>query len=189
MGKYSGIDLGNKRTTVCVIDNRRQVMREVEVKTEALEIAKALKGFKKLQCLVEACPLAEWLCTEVERLGHTITVVCPRKAKVALESRGARKKTDRRDAHGLAELSRSGWYEAVHRKSAQARASRSYLVARRQLVESSTALASSIRGILRAHGIRLAERGDGASFGERVVVAAEKLPAVVRSAIEELLRA
>ena len=189
MGNYCGIDLGNKRTSICIIDNRRQVLLEVEVATDAETLSNALKGFKKLTCIVEASPLAEWLCTELEKYKHKVTVVCPRKAKVALASQSAKKKTDRRDAHGLAELARSGWYVEVHRKSEEARATRSYLVARKQLVESSGALASSIRGILRAHGVRLSGRGDGASFSDRVRTAAAVLPALVRGAIEGLLSA
>lgn len=189
MSKYCGIDLGNKHTSICIIDSRRQVLKEVEVATDSAEFAKAFKGFRKLTMLVEASPLAEWFCTEVEGLGHSVTIVCPRKAKVALESRGKKKKTDRRDARNLAELCRSGWYEAVHRKSAEARANRSYLTARKQLVESSTALASSIRGILRAHGLRLTARSDEGTFGEKVLAAAKQLPPLVRGAIDQLLQA
>jgi len=189
MGKYCGIDLGNKRTTVCVMDKRRQVLRLVEVKTTVEGLTEALKGYRKLTCIVEAAPLAEWTAREVEKLGHTITVVCPRKAKVALESQGARKKTDKRDARALAELCRSGWYEAVHRKSEEARNIRSYMTARKQLVEASTAIASSIRGILRAHGIKLTERGDGKAFTERVEAAMTPLAKAVQAAIRELLQA
>ena len=188
MTKYCGIDLGNKRTSICIVDNRRQVVREVEVKTDTEGLKEALKGYRKLTCLVEAAPLAEWLSKEVEALGHKITVVCPRKAKVALESQGKRKKTDRRDARLLAELCRSGWYEAVHRKSEEARSMRSYMTARKQLVECSTAIASSIRGLLRAHGIKLQERSDDGTFSAKVRAAIKGLPEQVRQAMEVLLQ-
>lgn len=187
MGFYCGFDLGNKRTTVCMIDNRRQVREEVEVATNSEELSKLLRKHRGLTCIVEASPLAEWLCNEVEKYGHKITVVCPRKAKVALASQG-KKKTDKRDARALAELCRSGWYEAVHRKSGEARALRSYMTARKQICECSTAIASSIRGILRAHGLKIEEGSDDASFSKKVLRAAQELPESVNGAMRELLQ-
>lgn len=188
MGFYCGIDLGNKYTSLCVIDSRRQVRLEVEVATREEELLKELQRFRGVTCIVEASPLAEWVSTVVEKAGHKVTVVCPRKAKVALASQG-KKKTDKRDARALAELCRSGWYEAVHRKSAFARELRSYMTARKQLVECSTALASSIRGILRAHGIKLEVGTDESSFGEKVRAACRTpgFSKAVKIAIEELL--
>jgi transposase len=189
MGYYCGIDLGNKRTTVCVMDKQRKVLRLVEVKTTTEGLKEALSGYRRLTCIVEAAPLAEWTATTVESLGHKVTVVCPRKAKVALESQGVRKKTDSRDARALAELCRSGWYDAVHRKSEEARNTRSYMTARKQLVQASNAIASSIRGILRAHGIKLSECGEGESFADKVKEAVKPLAKSVQAAIQELLQA
>lgn len=188
MGYYCGIDIGNKRTRVCVIGKSRQVVCEDEFPTSSEGFEKVLGRYRKLTCLVEASPLAEWVCGEVEGLDHQISIVCPRKAKVALASQ-SKKKTDRRDARALAELCRSGWYEAVHRKSEQAREMRSYLTARKQLVESSTALASSIRGILRAHGVKLQAGTDQLSFAEKVTEASKAVPHLARRGIEELLGA
>jgi transposase len=188
MGYYCGIDLASKRTAICVIDQHRRVKKEVEVATEGKTIGDALSGYRGLTCIVEAAPLAEWLCREVEAMGHKISIVCPRKAKVALASQG-KKKTDRRDARALAELCRSGWYEAVHRKSAEARDMRSYMTARKQLVQSSGALASAIRGILRAHGIKITGSSDDHAFVDKVKAAAEGLSKPVQQAIAELLQA
>lgn len=189
MGYYCGIDLGNKETVVCVLGARRQVVAEARVATEGKALRQVLRKYRKLTCVVEAAPLAEWVCKEVEKLGHKITIVCPRKAKVALASQGRGKKTDRRDAHALAELCRSGWYEAVHRKSEEARELRSFLTARKQLVECSTAIASSIRGILRAHGIKLVGGADESSFSDKVKAASRKLPELVQVSVAELLKA
>lgn len=189
MSYYCGIDLGNKRSRICIIDGQRGVKKEVEVVTRREEVCSELKGYRNMKCLVEASPLAEWLSKEIEEAGHKITIVCARKAKAALDSQGRKKKTDRRDARGLAELCRSGWYEAVHRKSEEARASRSFMTARKQLVECSTAVVSSIRGILRAHGIRLEGRSDNGSLATEVREAAERLPKQVRVGLEELVEA
>jgi transposase len=188
MGYYCGIDLGNKEIVLCILDGRRQVIAEEQVATNKKSLRQVLKGYKAMTCVVEASPLAEWLCNEVEGLGHKISIVCPRKAKVALASQ-SKKKTDKRDARSLAELCRSGWYEAVHRKSCEAREMRSYMTARKQLVECSTALASSIRGILRAHGVKLEGGTDEVGFFSKVEVAMKALPLLAQQGIKELLKA
>ena len=186
MGYYCGIDLGDKMTAICILRSNKQKLAEMELPTKGPEIRKALKKYRKLTCIVEASPLAEWLSKEVEKLGHHITIVCPRKAKAALSGH-SRKKTDKRDARALAELCQTGWYEAVHRKSDEAREMRSFMTARKQLVECSTALASSIRGIVKAHGIKIEGGSDDATFVDKVNAAMKKLPRLVQMAIAELL--
>ena len=188
MGMYCGIDLGNKESTICIIDGRRQVQLETTVLTQHKELHKTFKRYRKLTCIVEASPLAEWLCKEVEACGHKITIVCPRKARAVLSGH-TKKKTDRRDAKALAELCKSEWYQPVHRKSEGARELRSYLTARKQLVESSAAIASSIRGILRVHGVRLTAGSDEGNFVTKVRAAAQELPPKARAGIEELSKA
>ena len=186
MGYYCGIDLGNKETVVCIMGSSRKIVAEERFVTDSGGIRRIFSKRKNMTCLVEASPLAEFICEEVEKYGHEISIVCPRKAKVAVSNQ--KKKTDKRDARALAELCRSGWYEAVHRKSKEARELRSFLVARKQLVESSTAIASSLRGILRAHGIKISCRSQNEQFAEKVQKAIEELPHLARAGIEELLR-
>ena len=188
MGYYCGIDIGNKSTEICIIQSNRQLVRELTIETSVSGIRRAFKNFRGMTCVVEAAPLAEWACKEIEKLGHKITIVCPRKAKAALSGH-SKKKTDKRDARGLAELCRSGWYEAVHRKSAKAREMRSFMTARKQLVECSTAIASSIRGILRAHGVKLEGGTDESGFEDKVRSAMKKLPELAQHGIAELLKA
>lgn len=189
MGYYCGIDLGNKESVICVLDGRRQVMLDESVKTEAAAIKKVLKKYRGLTCVVEASPLAEWVSEVVETLGHKVTVVCPRKTKAILSAQSPRKKTDKRDARGLAELAKSGWYEAVHRKSAEARELRSYMTARKQLVQTQIALSSSIRGILRAQGVKFDARGEEEDFVMQTRRIMKTQPPLVQEAIVALLKA
>lgn len=188
MKYYCGIDLGCKETAMCVIDSDRKVVREVKVRTEEGPITAVLTGLQDVICLVETAPLAEWLAKQVEAVGHKVHLVCAKKAKKAMASQ--KKKTDKRDARALAELCRSDWYEPVHRKSDSARNMRSFLTARKQLVESSTAIASSLRGILRAHGIRLSGVGsDEPGFSKAVKTAAKGLDRQVEGCILQMLEA
>ena len=186
---YCGIDLGNKETTIAIRDRRKQVIMEESIETTEQGVESVFNRYMKLICIVEAAPMAEWFCSEVKKYGHEITIVCARKAKAVLSAKNLKKKTDKRDARGLAELCQSGWYESVHRKSEEARDMRSFLTARKQLVQCSLALASSIRGILRAHGIRLKGESDSPKFAGKARSAIEKLPDCAKQGVDELLKA
>jgi transposase len=149
---YCGIDLSSKSSDISIINGKGKQLGRREIDTEASDIGEALKGFGELKVIIEAHPLAETVAQIVEELGHIPVIIDARAAKNLMD---AMKKTDRRDAQTLAEIGRCGWYVEVHRKSADARQMRSILQARQALLKSNKALASSIRGLLRSHGIRL----------------------------------
>jgi len=64
-------------------------------------------------------------------------------------------KTDRRDARGIAQLLRLGWYRSVHAKSASAQEVRSLLTARKLMQAKLLDLESGIRGVLRGFGLKV----------------------------------
>ena len=139
-------------------------MREVVVETTEEGLKQAVLGWLPLKVVVEACPLAEWASRVLEAAGCEVDIIDPRAAKHLVSSK---KKTDARDARTLARLARSGWYTAVHRKSLGARTERSRLQGRAALVRSKKALGSAIRGLLKAHGVRLGKVSEG-EFAQRV---------------------
>ena len=63
-------------------------------------------------------------------------------------------KTDRKDARGLAQLIRMGWFRPVHAKSMGSQEVRALLVARKQLLGRLIDVELSIRGIRAALGRR-----------------------------------
>lgn len=181
MKHYCRLDLSTKSTSICVLNSDGEKVLEKEVVTDEREIVNALNGFKELMCVVESAPYAEWMCSVVEEAGHKIEIIDARHAQ-ALMKQG--KKTDRIDAEVLSQICRTGWYTKVHRKSGKARNFRSYLTARKQLVESQNSIGASIRGILRAHGIRVAIGGD---FENNVKSVLMKVDPIVREAIRTML--
>lgn len=64
-------------------------------------------------------------------------------------------KTDRNDAHGIAQIVRTGWYNAVHMKSRQSHEITTLLSARKVLLTKCIDLENEIRGLVKAFGIRL----------------------------------
>jgi transposase len=76
-------------------------------------------------------------------------------------------KTDRKDARGIAQLLRMGWFRPVHRKSPGAQEVRALLVGRRLLQAKLRDVELSIRGILRGFGLKVGEVSKG-GFAARI---------------------
>src|SRR4051794_32788458 len=76
-------------------------------------------------------------------------------------------KTDRKDAHGIAQLLRMGWFRPVHRKTVDAQEVRALLVGRKLLQSKLRDVELSIRGILRGFGLKVGEVSK-AKFAARV---------------------
>jgi transposase len=70
-------------------------------------------------------------------------------------------KTDRKDARGIAQLLRMGWYRAVHAKSVSCKDTRALLVGRKLLQSKLLDVELSIRGILRGYGLKVGEVSRG----------------------------
>ena len=75
-------------------------------------------------------------------------------------------KTDRKDARGIAQLLRMGWFRPVHASRA-AQEVRALLVARKLLQTKLRDVEFSIRGILRGFGLKVGEVSKG-RFAARV---------------------
>ena len=64
-------------------------------------------------------------------------------------------KTDRKDARGIAQLMRLGWFRSVHCKSMSAQEVRALLTARKLVQSKLVDMEMSLRGILRGFGLKV----------------------------------
>jgi transposase len=64
-------------------------------------------------------------------------------------------KTDRKDARGIAQLMRPGWFRPVHCKSLPAQETRALLTARKLIQSKRHDIKMSLRGILRGFGLKV----------------------------------
>jgi transposase len=64
-------------------------------------------------------------------------------------------KTDRKDARGIAQLMRLGWFRPVHCKSLPAQEVRALLTARKLLQTKNHDVEMSLRGVLRGFGLKV----------------------------------
>jgi hypothetical protein len=73
----------------------------------------------------------------------------------ALAGKGMPVKTDRKDAHGIAQLMRLGSFRPVHCKPLLAQEVRALLTARKLLQTKNHDVETSLRGVLRGFGLRV----------------------------------
>jgi len=152
---YAGLDVSLELTSLCVVDAQGQVVREAKVASEP----EALIGFLRAQELeigrigLEAGPLSQWLHAGLVAADFEVVLLETRHVKAALSAMTV--KTDRRDARGIAQLLRLGWYRPVHAKSASAQEVRSLLTARKLIQCKLLDIESGIRGVLRGFGLKV----------------------------------
>ena len=155
MEHYAGLDVSLELTSVCIVDAQGQVVREAKVASEPEALISFLRG---LQCEIgriglEAGPLSQWLHVGLATAGFEAVLLETRHVKAALSAMTV--KTDRRDARGIAQLLRLGWYRPVHAKSASAQEVRALLTARKLIQGKLLDVESGIRGVLRGFGLKV----------------------------------
>ena len=150
MEHYAGIDVSLERGSVCVVDGSGRIIREIKVASEpeALVGLFAGLGVAVTRIGLEAGPLSQWRHAGLTRAGFEAVLLETQHVKAALSAMVV--KTDRKDARGIAQLLRMGWYRPVHCKSPPAQEIRALLVGRKLLQGKLLDVELSIRGILRA---------------------------------------
>src|SRR5215212_3017735 len=140
MEHYAGLDVSLKETSVCIVDGAGTIIRETKVASEP----EALVGYfssleiKVVRIGLEAGPLSQWLHAAFTQAGFEVVLLETRHVKAALSAMTV--KTDRRDARGIAQLLRMGWYRPVHCKT---------------LLGKLIDIELSMRGILRGFGLKV----------------------------------
>ncbi len=187
MEHHAGIDVSLERSSVCVVDATGKIVREAKVASEP----EALVGFFRRLGLpvtrigLEAGPLSQWLHAGLAAAGFEAVLLETRHVRAALSAMIV--KTDRKDARGIAQLLRMGWFRPVHPKSPPAQEVRALLVGRKLLQGKLLDVELSIRGILRGFGLKLGEVSRG-RFAARVRELVSGQPMLER-VVEPMLRA
>ena len=167
MEYYAGIDVSLEQSSVCVVDAKGQIVREVKVATEPEALVRFFRrvGVSVTRIGLEAGPLSQWLHVGLTEAGFEAVLLETRHVKAALSAMTV--KTDRKDARGIAQLLRTGWFRPVHRKSPDAQEVRALLVGRKLLQSKLRDIELSIRGILRGFGLKVGEVSKG-RFAARI---------------------
>ena len=156
MNHYAGIDVSLEASSVCVIDGSGKIVREAKVASEpeALIAWFGSLGLSLTRIGLEAGPLSQWLYAALRDAGLAVELLETRHVRNAFKIMPV--KTDRKDAHGIAELMRLGWFRPVHCKSMEAQETRAMLTARKLVQKALHEVEMSLRGFCAASGSRSA---------------------------------
>jgi len=172
---YTGIDVSLEASHFCVVDASGSVVREVRVPSEpeAFLAWFAQAGLEMTTIGLEAGPLSQWLHAAMRDAGLPSVLLETRQVRDAFRSMPV--KTDRKDARGIAQLLRMGWYRRVHCKSPDAQECRTLLAARRVLQSKVHDIEMSLRGLLRGYGLKIGAT-TRKTFAGRVLELAKAVP-------------
>jgi transposase len=155
MNYYAGIDVSLEASTVCVIDATGKIIREGKVASEpeALIAWFGSVGVSLTRIGLEAGPLSQWLYAAMRQAGLAVELLETRHVRNAFKIMPV--KTDRKDARGIAELMRLGWFRPVHCKSMEAQETRAILTSRKLVQKMLHETEMSLRGVLRNFGLKV----------------------------------
>ena len=146
MDYYCGIDVSLEQSSVCVVDAKGRIVREAKVLSEPDAL---IAWFRSLNLPLariglEAGPLSQWLYAGLAKAGLAVELIETRHVRDAFKAMPV--KTDRKDAHGIAQLMRLGWFRPVHCKSLPAQEVRAMLTARKLVQTKLHDVEMSLRG-------------------------------------------
>ena len=155
MEHYAGIDVSLESASLCVVDATGRIVREAKVASEPEILIGWFRGLglAVTRIRLEAGPLSQWLYAGMRDAGLPVELLETRHVRDAFKAMPV--KTDRKDARGIAQLMRLGWFRPVHCKSLPAQEVRALLTARKLLQTKNHDVEMSLRGVLRGFGLKV----------------------------------
>ena len=159
-----GLDLGDRNSCYCVLDEAGRIQLEQRVRTSAKALQEVFGAMPRSRVALEIGTHSPWISRLLSALGHEVIVANARKVRLIGESR---KKDDRLDAQTLARLARIDpqLLCPVKHRSAQAQADLMMIRARASLVRVRTGLVNAARGLAKRTlaGLQRAQHESGES--------------------------
>jgi transposase len=149
-----GLDLGDRSSWYCMLDESGAILREERLSTTAKAVREEFGKMPRSRIALETGTHSPWISRLLSELGHEVIVANARKLRLIGESR---KKDDRLDARTLARLARIDpalLYPVKHR-GRQGQADLAVIRARAGLVRARTAMVNTARGLAKSYGQRL----------------------------------
>lgn len=178
-----GIDLGDKTSHYCVLNEQGEVIGESKVATTKPALVRVFGGQQRCRVALEVGTHSPWVSRLLQQLGHEVIVANARQVKLISESS---RKDDRRDAELLARLARvdPALLRPIRHRGEAAQGHLLRIRVRAALVEARASLVNTARGLTKAWGERLPACDTDTLRVERL----RELPAALQAALEPLLR-
>jgi transposase len=177
-----GIDLGDRKSHVCVLDADGEIVEESQIATKPNALRARFEGLAPTRIALEVGGHSAWVSELLKELGHDVLVANARKLRMIFQSDS---KNDRLDAEQLARVARLDpklLYPIQHRDSS-ARADLAVMRSRDALVSTRTRLVNHIHGVLKSFGYRV-KKYAAPGFHRQV---AGQIPKELQPALEPLL--
>src|SRR6202161_732191 len=178
-----GLDLGDRWSCYCVLDEAGEILLEQKVATTAEAMKQIFEKIPRGLMALETGTHSPWVSRLLRELGHQVLVAQAQKVQLITKSSG---KDDRHDARTLARLARIDpeLLGPVRHRSAKAQIHLTVIRARAELVSARTALVNAARGLVKSYGERLPKCGTY-QVNEKL---AEGVSAQLRDVVVPLLR-
>jgi transposase len=179
---HIGIDLGGRKSQVCVRNSAGDILAEGPQATTGL--GAYLKTRPPSRVVLESCAEAFAVAAEANAAGHEVRIIPATVVRtLGVGARGI--KTDRRDARVQSEVSCRIDLPSIHIPSIGSRELKSVLNTRDLLLASRTQLINGVRGYLRGHLLQLQATPE--NFPQRARKKLLASPVGVPAHIERLL--
>jgi transposase len=177
-----GMDLGDKSSRYCVLDQDGQVVHEGNVGTSQKSLTQVFGALARCRVAVEVGTHSAWISRLLKSLGHEVIVANARQVKLISASS---RKSDQLDAQMLARLARVDpqLLRPIRHRSEKAQEHLMLIRVRAALVETRTSLVNTARGLAKSVGERLPLCDTDQMGVERM----EGLPAQLQQALQPLL--
>ncbi len=149
-----GIDLGDRFSRWCALDDDGEVVAEDRVSTTTPAMTKLFALLGRKRVAIETGTHSPWVSRLLESLGHEVIVANSRKLQLISKNR---QKDDRNDARTLARLARVDVHllYPIRHRSRSAQTHLEVIRARDVLVAVRTKMVNHLRGAIKPFGIRL----------------------------------
>jgi transposase len=145
-----GVDLGDRWSCYCVLDEAGEVLLEQKVATTPEAMKQTFERMPRSLMALETGTHSPWLSRLLKELGHEVLVAHAQKVQLITKSK---RKDDRHDARTLARLARIDpeLLGPVRHRSAKAQIHLTVIRARAELVSARTALVNAARGLVKSY--------------------------------------
>lgn len=149
-----GIDLGDRKSHYCVLDDSGEVLSEGRFQTTEAGFERQFEHLDPNRIVIETGTHSGWVSRLLESWGHEVYVANARKVRLI---HGGDTKSDRLDAEKLARLGRYDvrLLSPIRHRDGEQQADLSVLRARESLVWTRTKLINSVRGLVKSAGHRV----------------------------------
>jgi transposase len=175
-----GMDLGDKKHQVCILDKTGKIITEEEVMGNRVAVTKFFKQHPGAVVAMETGTHSRWISQIAETEGLEVMVGNARKLRMIWQSR---QKSDTRDAIMLARIARfdPALLHPIRHRGEQVQMDLEIIRARDLLVGERTQMVNHVRGVVKNMGERL-PAFSAESFGRKA-----KIPEALNEALEPML--